>query len=214
MRPGRGLVRCGLRQSAAAAAASARCRTPIAGDAGGDVGDTGERCRRARSARTRAAPAGRRSTGRSRSASQPSPAVGRIRRRSRRSSRPTTAARSSPVRSPGSIAFASDTVLDGARSAGFVARYRRDQRLVWVHVFGAEAARRRRGHGGAGRRRVAVAGWFDGTLVAAQRRLADRALAERGRAGRVRRAARERRQRALDRSARAAPATTSRAASP
>jgi hypothetical protein len=66
----------------------------------------------------------------------------------------------------GHIAFAADTVLDAARSTGFVARYRRDQRLVWVYPFASE--------GGTvvvadlaalGTDEVAVAGWFDGTLV-------------------------------------------------
>src|SRR5262245_21067209 len=66
----------------------------------------------------------------------------------------------------GMVAFAVDAMRDGATGAGFVARYRRDQRLVWVHVLAADA-----GHVGVadmaalGNDEVAVAGWFDGTLA-------------------------------------------------
>ena len=66
----------------------------------------------------------------------------------------------------GSVAFATDYVLDGGKGTGFVARYRRDQRLVWQDAFAAEggtvvvADMTTLGDG-----EIAVAGWFDGTLV-------------------------------------------------
>jgi hypothetical protein len=66
----------------------------------------------------------------------------------------------------GSVAFASDAVRNGTPGSGFVARYRRDQRLVWVHVLGAD-----NGHvivadmAALGAGEIAVAGWFDGTLI-------------------------------------------------
>ena len=65
----------------------------------------------------------------------------------------------------GSVAFAADTIRDGTPGSGFVARYRRDQRLVWVHVLGAD-----NGHvvvadmASLGDGEIALAGWFDGTL--------------------------------------------------
>lgn len=66
----------------------------------------------------------------------------------------------------GMVAFAPDTIREGTPGKGFVARYRRDQRLVWVHVLDADA-----GHvtvadmAALGNDEIAVAGWFDGTLV-------------------------------------------------
>jgi len=66
----------------------------------------------------------------------------------------------------GMVAFAPDTIRDGTPGKGFVARYRRDQRLVWVHVLDDDG-----GHvtvadmTALGNDEVAVAGWFDGTLV-------------------------------------------------
>ncbi|HEY7370973.1 MAG TPA: hypothetical protein VIF57_02260 [Polyangia bacterium] len=66
----------------------------------------------------------------------------------------------------GMVAFAADAIRDGTPGAGFVARYRRDQRLVWVHVLAADA-----GHvvvadmAALGNDEIAVAGWFDGTLA-------------------------------------------------
>ena len=69
----------------------------------------------------------------------------------------------------GSVAFAPDAVRDGTPGAGFVARYRSDQRLVWVHVLGADGGRvviadmASLGDG-----EIAIAGWFDGTLVEAR----------------------------------------------
>jgi hypothetical protein len=66
----------------------------------------------------------------------------------------------------GMVAFAADAIRDGTPGAGFVARYRRDQRLVWVHVLAADS-----GHvvvadmASLGDGEMAVVGWFDGTLV-------------------------------------------------
>ena len=66
----------------------------------------------------------------------------------------------------GMVAFAPDTIRDGTPGKGFVARYRRDQRLVWVHVLEADA-----GHvtvadmAALPDGEIAVAGWFDGTLA-------------------------------------------------
>jgi len=66
----------------------------------------------------------------------------------------------------GNVAFAPDAVRDGTPGSGFIARYRRDQRLVWVHVLGADS-----GHvvvadmASLGDGEIAVAGWFDGTLA-------------------------------------------------
>ena len=66
----------------------------------------------------------------------------------------------------GGVAFAPDYSADGGKGTGFVARYRRDQRLVWQTAFSSE--------GGAvvvadmaalGDGETAVAGWYDGTLV-------------------------------------------------
>ena len=165
--PGLGCVRpASVCAAASLAAASGRCRIR-AGAAGdepaADVGDAGERCA-ARSPATRARrralldwaiPIG----------SQPSPA----------------AAGSTTVKAvvatddggaivagsfTGSIAFAPDTSSTARASSGFVARYRRDQRLVWVHVV----RRRRRtvvvaDMASLGSDEVVVAGWFDGTLV-------------------------------------------------
>jgi hypothetical protein len=66
----------------------------------------------------------------------------------------------------GSVSFATDVIRDGTPGSGFVARYRRDQRLVWVHLLGADSGRvvvadmASLGDG-----EIAVAGWFDGTLA-------------------------------------------------
>jgi hypothetical protein len=66
----------------------------------------------------------------------------------------------------GMVAFAADAIRDGTPGSGFVARYRRDQRLVWVHVLGADG-----GHlvvadmAALGDGEIAVAGWYDGTLT-------------------------------------------------
>ena len=68
----------------------------------------------------------------------------------------------------GSVAFASDTIRDGTPGSGFVARYRRDQRLVWVHVLGASAGDGRvvvADAASLGDGETIVAGWFDGTLT-------------------------------------------------
>jgi len=66
----------------------------------------------------------------------------------------------------GSVAFAPDTIRDGSPGAGFAARYRRDQRLVWVHVLGAEGGRVVVADAAAlGDGEIVVAGWFDGTLT-------------------------------------------------
>src|SRR6266496_1532355 len=71
----------------------------------------------------------------------------------------------------GSVAFAADAVHDGTRGAGFVARYRRDQRLVWVRVLRADALASNDGHvvvadmASLGNGETAVAGWFDGRLA-------------------------------------------------
>ena len=66
----------------------------------------------------------------------------------------------------GSVSFAADVIRDGTRGAGFVARYRRDQRLVWVHVLGADSGRVVVADmASLGDNEVAVAGWFDGTLA-------------------------------------------------
>jgi hypothetical protein len=72
----------------------------------------------------------------------------------------------------GSVAFAADAIRDGTPAAGFVARYRRDQRLVWVQVLRADAVGSNDGHlvvgdmTALGDDEVAVAGWFDGRLAA------------------------------------------------
>jgi hypothetical protein len=72
----------------------------------------------------------------------------------------------------GSVSFAPDTTRDGTPGSGFVARYRRDQRLVWVHVLGAEDGRVVVADmASLGDDETAVAGWFAGTLV--ERRDAD-----------------------------------------
>jgi hypothetical protein len=66
----------------------------------------------------------------------------------------------------GMVAFAPDVIRDGTPGAGFVARYRNDQRLVWAHVLAADG-----GHvvvadlAALGDGEIAVAGWFDGTLA-------------------------------------------------
>lgn len=66
----------------------------------------------------------------------------------------------------GSVGFAADVIRDGTPGSGFVARYRRDQRLVWVHVLGAESGRVVVADmSSLGDDEVAVAGWFDGTLA-------------------------------------------------
>ena len=66
----------------------------------------------------------------------------------------------------GSVSFAADVIRDGTPGAGFVARYRRDQRLVWVHVLGAENGRVVVADmASLDDNEVAVAGWFDGTLA-------------------------------------------------
>jgi hypothetical protein len=70
----------------------------------------------------------------------------------------------------GSVAFAADAIRDGTPGAGFVARYRRDWRLVWVQVLRADPLASDDGHlvvadmTALGDDEVAVAGWFDGRL--------------------------------------------------
>jgi hypothetical protein len=71
----------------------------------------------------------------------------------------------------GSVAFAPDAIRDGSPGAGFVARYRRDGRLVWVQALRADAVGANDGHlvvadmTALGDDEVAVAGWFDGRLA-------------------------------------------------
>jgi hypothetical protein len=66
----------------------------------------------------------------------------------------------------GSVAFATDTIRDGTPGSGFVARYRGDQRLVWVHLLGADDGRVVVADAASvGDGEIAVAGWFDGTLA-------------------------------------------------
>ncbi|HXU00403.1 MAG TPA: hypothetical protein VN903_05395 [Polyangia bacterium] len=71
----------------------------------------------------------------------------------------------------GMVAFAPDAVRDGTPGSGFVARYRRDQRLVWVQVLRADPIDSNDGHvvvsdlAALGDGEVAVAGWFDGRLA-------------------------------------------------
>src|SRR4051794_39401152 len=66
----------------------------------------------------------------------------------------------------GTVAFAADVVRNGTPGSGFVARYRRDQRLVWVHVLGATDGRVVLADlASLGDGEIAVAGWFEGTLA-------------------------------------------------
>jgi hypothetical protein len=71
----------------------------------------------------------------------------------------------------GSVAFAADAVYDGTPGAGFVARYRGDERLVWVRVLRADALGSNDGHvvvadmASLGNGETVVAGWFDGRLA-------------------------------------------------
>jgi len=72
----------------------------------------------------------------------------------------------------GTVAFAPDVVRDGSPGSGFVARYRSDQRLVWVQVLNADRLGPDDGHlvvadlAWLGGGEIAVAGWFDGRLAA------------------------------------------------
>ena len=72
----------------------------------------------------------------------------------------------------GSVAFAPDVVRDGSPGAGFVARYRSDQRLVWLQVLNADRLGMDDGHlvvadmAWLGDGEIVVAGWFDGRLAA------------------------------------------------
>src|SRR4051812_3221064 len=66
----------------------------------------------------------------------------------------------------GTVAFAADVERNGTPGSGFVARYRRDQRLVWVHVLGATDGRVVLADlASLGDGEIAVAGWFEGTLA-------------------------------------------------
>ena len=71
----------------------------------------------------------------------------------------------------GNVAFAPDAVHDGTPGSGFVARYRRDQRLVWVQVLRADALGSDDGHlvvadiAALAADEIVVAGWFDGRLA-------------------------------------------------
>jgi hypothetical protein len=69
----------------------------------------------------------------------------------------------------GRIRFAPDYVLDSGRRAGFVARYRSDQRLVWERVlFSADADVVVADVALIGGSEIVVVGWFGGTLIVGQ----------------------------------------------
>jgi len=69
----------------------------------------------------------------------------------------------------GRIRFAPDYVLDSGRRAGFVARYRSDQRFVWERVlFSADGDVVIADAALVGGGEVVVVGWFGGTLIVGQ----------------------------------------------
>ena len=69
----------------------------------------------------------------------------------------------------GRIRFAPDYMLDSGRRAGFVARYRSDQRFVWERVlFSADGDVVIADAALVGGGEVVVVGWFGGTLIVGQ----------------------------------------------
>ena len=69
----------------------------------------------------------------------------------------------------GRIRFAPDYLLDSGRRAGFVARYRSDQRFVWERVlFSADGEVVIADAALVGGGEVVVVGWFGGTLIVGQ----------------------------------------------